>query len=112
MSKKPQSPPRSVLHDLPLSAFSKSFRPLHRNVALRRHPKDLKAGPGSSLFRPESKLKNSDRATVLAVGPRCLLGLKVGDVVVVTRFADGDRELSGERLMILPESEIMAVEEG
>lgn len=49
---------------------------------------------------------------MLAVGPLCRLGLKVGDTVLVTRFADGDRELAGERLMILPDTEIMAVEEG
>lgn len=66
--------------------------------------------PGSSvLFRPEQKLKNSDRADVLAVGPRCKLGLEVGDVVVVSTFADGDRLYDGERLMILPETDVMAV---
>lgn len=112
MSKKPPAPPRSVLHDLPISAFTKSFRPLRNLVAMRRHAKELKAPGSELLFRPESRLKNSDRATVLAVGPLCRLGLKVGDTVLVTRFADGDRELAGERLMILPDTEIMAVEEG
>lgn len=100
------------LLSLPLSVFTQSFRPLRNMVALKRHPKDERAAPGSSIFRPESKLKNSDRATVLAMGLGCRLGLKVGDVVVVTRFADGDRDVGGERLMILPESEIMGVEEG
>jgi co-chaperonin GroES (HSP10) len=100
------------LQRVPLSVFTKSFRPLGNKVALRRHPKDERAAPGSSIFRPESKLKNSDRATVLAAGPACRLGLKKGDVVIITRFADGDRDVGGERLLILPEDEIMGVEEG
>lgn len=101
--------------DLPLSAFTKSFKPLHDRVALRRHPKDSRAAPGSLLVRPESKLKNSDRATVLAMGPGCRVlraeGVKVGDVVVISTFADGDRDWGGESLLIIPEGEIMALEE-
>lgn len=100
------------LQSLPVSAFTKTFRPLRDLVALRRHAKDSMAGPGSLLYRPESKLKNSDRATVLSVGPRCRLGLKRNDVVIITRFADTDRDVGGERLLIMCETEIMAVVEG
>jgi co-chaperonin GroES (HSP10) len=39
-------------------------------------------------------------------------GVKVGATVVVSRFADGDRDVGGDKLMILPETEIMALEEG
>jgi co-chaperonin GroES (HSP10) len=99
------------LQSVPISAFSKKFRPLRNLVALKRARKDVMAPGSSLLYRPESKLKNSDRAEVLAVGPSCRLGLKKGDTVIVTRFADGDRDVGGERLMILPETEIMAVEE-
>lgn len=118
MSKpKPTSPPQSRLYDLPFSAFTKSFKPLHDRVALRRHPKSLRPSDGSLVLLPSSKLKNSDRAEVLAVGPGCKLGLKPGQTVVVSRFADGDTHLregsEGERLMVIPEGEIMAViEEG
>lgn len=97
---------------MPLSAFSEHFRPLMNKVALRRHPKATMAPGSSLLFLPDTKLKNSDRAEVLAVGAACKLGLRKGDTVIITRFADGDREVQGERLLILPESEIMAVEEG
>lgn len=114
---KPKPPPPSRLFDLPFSALPKFFKPLHDRVALRRHPKDHRPDPGSLLFRPPSKLKNSDRAEVLAVGPGCKLGLRPGQTVVVSRFADGDTYLrepgDGERLMVIPEGEIMAViEEG
>lgn len=102
------SPPIST--SMPLSSFSDRFRPLGSKVALRRHPKAGKAS--SLLFLPETKLKNSDRADVLALGPECKLGLRCGDTVVISRFADGDRDLGGEKLLIVPESEIMAVEEG
>jgi co-chaperonin GroES (HSP10) len=99
-------------HRISLEDFPKKFRPLGAKVALKRHPKDVMAPGSELLFRPEQKLKNSDRATVLALGPDCRLGLKVGQVVVVSRFADGDREWEGERLMIIPEDDIMGVEEG
>lgn len=97
---------------LPLSAFTKSFRPLGDRVALKRDPRDSLARPGSSILRPESSQKNSDRATVLATGPRCRLGLRAGDRVVISRFADGDRVWGGESLLIIPEGEILALEEG
>lgn len=96
---------------LPLSAFPKSFRPLENKVALRRHKKDLMAPGSSLLFRPEQRLKNSKTADVLAVGRKCKLGLKPGDVVVITDFAASDREYDGERLLIVPEDDILAVDE-
>jgi len=112
----PQGQRSKLWRDLPLSAFTTSFRPLHERVALRRHPKDDRARPGSSLWRPESSQKNSYRATVLAIGPGCRLlqaeGVKAGDVVIISRFADGDRDWGGESLLIIREEEILAVEEG
>lgn len=107
----PQGQRSKLWRSLPLSAFTTSFKPLRDKVALRRDPKDEQARPGSLLVRPESSLKNSDRATVLATGQGCRLGLKPGDRVVISRFADADRDWGGESLLILPESEIMAVEE-
>lgn len=110
MPKQPKQP--SEPQRMPLSAFSRAFRPLHDRVALRRHQKDQMAPGSKVLYRPEQKLKNSDRADVLAVGSSCKQGLKPGDVVVVSTFADGDRVYDGERLMVVPESDVMAVLEG
>lgn len=108
-SPKPKPPPPT--QHLPLEVFSKRFRPLAKRVALRRHAKDQMAPGSKLLYRPEQRLKNSQFADVLALGNDCRQGLKRGDVVVISTFSDSDRVYDGERVLVLPEDEIMGVVE-
>lgn len=82
-----------------------NLRPLHDNVILRRIDPDEKIG---SLYVPEIAKEKTHLAEVVAIGPGKLLDsgewrtidIKVGEVVVVSRWAGNEIEFEGAPYLV------------
>lgn len=95
-----------------------TIRPLHDRVILKRTEQETKSAGGIVLTG--SAAEKSTRAEVLAVGKGRLLDngeikpldVKVGDIVI---FSEGyglkTEKIEGQEVLILSESEILAVVE-
>src|SRR5690554_6515529 len=95
------------------------IRPLHDRVIVRRVEEEQKTARGSAL--PGSAEEKQTRGEVLAVGNGRILDsgdvrpldVKVGDNVI---FKDGfgveKQKIDGEEVLIMSESDILAVVEG
>lgn len=94
------------------------LRPINDRVVVERIPDDAKT-PGGLLYVPENAKRETFRAKVLAVGPGAILDngihkpmvVKAGDIVLVGRHFSGEYELSGRRLMVFSEAEVLGVVE-
>lgn len=92
-----------------------TLKPLHDYVLLKRCKAEEKVG---SILIPSSAQPKSDRAEVLAVGPgawsanggRIEPSVKPGDVVLLAQYCGTDVDATGERTLLLRESEILGVE--
>lgn len=93
------------------------IRPLHDRVVIRRAEEETKSAGGIVL--PGSATEKPARGEVLAVGNGKItdsgdvraLDVKVGDQVIFGQYAGNPVKIDGEELMILNESEILAVVE-
>jgi len=93
------------------------IRPLHDRVVIRRAEEETKSAGGIVL--PGSATEKPARGEVLAVGNGKVsesgdvrpLDVKVGDQVIFGQYAGNTVKLDGEELLILGESEILAVVE-
>ncbi len=96
-----------------------SFRPLHDRVLLRRMEEEEKTAGG--IIIPDTAKEKPMTAEVLAVGPgafnedgeeRIPLDVKVGDIVLISKWAGTEVNIDGEDLLVIKESEIMGIIEG
>ncbi|AUM71398.1 MULTISPECIES: co-chaperone GroES [Pseudomonas] len=95
------------------------LRPLHDRVVVRRSEEEKKTAGGIVL--PGSAAEKPNQGEVLAVGPgKALengevraLSVKVGDKVVFGPYSGSNTvKVDGEDLLVIGESEILAVIEG
>jgi chaperonin GroES len=94
------------------------IRPLHDRVVVRREEEETKTAGGIVL--PGSAAEKPSRGEVIAVGNGNInesgdvrpLDVKKGDKVIFGQFAGNTVKVDGEELLIMSESEILAVIEG
>tara|TARA_B100000676_G_C18022027_1_gene813227 strand:+ start:521 stop:811 length:291 start_codon:yes stop_codon:yes gene_type:complete len=95
-----------------------SIRPLHDRVLVRREEEETKSAGGIVL--PGSAAEKPSRGEVIAVGNGKItengdvrpLDVKAGDKVIFGQYAGNTVKVDGEELLIMSESEILAVVEG
>ena len=94
------------------------IRPLHDRVVVRRSEEETKTAGGIVL--PGSAAEKPSRGEVIAVGNGKItdsgdvrpLDVKAGDKVIFGQYAGNTVKVDGEELLIMSESEILAVVEG
>ena len=91
------------------------FRPLHDRVVVRRLSAEEKTKGG--IIIPDTAQEKPQQGEVTAVGPGgrdeagklIPIDLKVGDKVLFGKWSGTEVKLDGEELLIMKESDIMAV---
>jgi chaperonin GroES len=94
------------------------FRPLHDRVVVRRLEGDQKTAGG--IIIPDTAKEKPQEGEVVAVGPGkrnekgdiVALDVKAGDRVLFGKWSGTEVKIDGEELLIMNESDIMAVFEG
>lgn len=94
------------------------FRPLHDRVVVRRLEDD-EVTPGGIII-PDTAKEKPQEGEVVSVGPGTrdekgkvhALDVKAGDRVLFGKWSGSEVKLGGEELLIMKESDIMAVIEG
>ncbi len=92
-----------------------TIRPLYDRVIVRRSETDT-TSPGGIVL-PGSAAEKPNQGEVIAVGPGALLEsgetrplqVQVGDTVLFGKYAPSECQLEDEELLILRESDILAV---
>lgn len=93
------------------------LRPLYDRVIVKRFEEEEKSAGG--IVIPDAAKEKPIRGKVVAVGQGKpldngelrALAVKVGDEVLFGKFADTEIKLDGETLLVMSESDIMAVAE-
>ena len=91
------------------------FRPLHDRVLVRRVEADEKTAGG--IIIPDTAKEKPQEGTVIAVGAGKLsdkgdrqpLEVKEGDRVLFAKYGGTEFKLDGEDLLVLRESDILAI---
>jgi chaperonin GroES len=91
------------------------FRPLHDRVVVRRIEGDQKTKGG--IIIPDTAQEKPSEGEVVAVGPGkrnekgdiVALDVKAGDRILFGKWSGTEVKLDGEELLIMNESDIMAV---
>ena len=94
------------------------IRPLHDRVIVKRLEEVRTTASG--IVIPDTATEKPDQGEVIAVGPGkkdengkvIALDVKVGDKVLFGTYAGTTVKVSGEELLIMKESDILAVLEG
>ena len=94
------------------------FRPLHDRVVIRRMDSEAKTAGG--IIIPDTAQEKPMEGEVIAVGPGArddngkitALDVKKGDTVLFGKWSGNEVKIGGEELLIMKESDIMAVLEG
>lgn len=91
-------------------------RPLHDRVLVRRLEQEEKTAGG--IIIPDNAKEKPMQGEVLAVGTGhredgkvTPLDVKMGDTVLFTKWAGTEVKIDGEELMIMKESDILAIVE-
>ena len=94
-----------------------NIRPLHDNVVIRRVEKETKTAGG--LILSTSAAEQPAQGEIIAVGNGKItdngvraLDVKVGDNVLFGAYAVTKVKVDGEELLVMKESDILAVLEG
>ena len=91
------------------------LRPLHDRAIVRRTEEERTSAGG--IVIPDSATEKPSRGEVLAVGngkrldsgELAALDIKVGDQVLFGKYAGTEIKIDGEELLVMNESDIMAV---
>lgn len=91
------------------------IRPLGEKVLVKRHDAEERTSGGIVL--PDTAKEKPKRGTVLSVGDgklldtgaRKALQLKAGDKVLFTSYAGTEVKVNGEEMLIMDESDVLAV---
>lgn len=94
-----------------------SIRPLHDRVLVKRIEEEEKTAGG--IIIPDSAKEKPTRGKVIAVGKGARdesgknipLDVKKGDIVLFAKWGGTEIKIGNEELLIMKESDIMAVEE-
>lgn len=95
-----------------------NIRPLHDRVLVRREEEETKTASGIVL--PGSAAEKPSRGEIIAAGKGKItdsgdvraLDVKIGDKVIFGQYAGSTVKIDGEELLMMAESEILAVIEG
>lgn len=91
------------------------LRPLHDRIIVKRM--DLETTTASGIVIPETAAEKPDQGEVLAVGNGKItpegkvlpMDVKVGNRVLFGRYAGQTVKVEGEELLVMHESDIMAI---
>jgi chaperonin GroES len=91
------------------------LKPLADRVIVKQTEAEEKTASG--IFLPDAAKEKPTRGKVIAVGPGKLddngkpmeLGVRVGDTVYYGKYSGTDVEVSGEKFVILRESDLLGV---
>ncbi|MCL6567185.1 MAG: co-chaperone GroES [Acidobacteriia bacterium] len=96
--------------------MSTTIKPLADRVLVR--PLEREERTASGIVLPDTAKEKPQEGEILAVGPgryedgkRVALDVKVGDRVIFSKYAGTEIKVDGEELLILRESDILAVVE-
>jgi len=95
-----------------------NLKPLGSRVVVE--PIEQEEMTAGGIVLPETAKEKPQRGTVLAAGPgdrnesgdHVALDVKEGDVVIFAKYAGTDFKVDGKKLLILKESDLLAVVEG
>ena len=91
------------------------LKPLQDRVIVKQSEAEEKTKSG--ILLPDSAKEKPTKGKVIAVGPGKLddkgkpmeIGLRVGDIVYYGKYSGTDVEVSGEKFVILRESDVLGV---
>ena len=94
-----------------------NLRPLSDRLVVEPQEKEEKTASG--IILPETAKEKPQKGTVLAAGPgridnhgrRIEMDVKTGDVVLYARFAGTEIKINDRKLLILKESDVLAIVE-
>ena len=92
-----------------------NLKPLGERVIVEPTEKDQKTASG--IILPETAKEKPQEGTVLAAGPgrlddegqRITMDVKTGDVVLYAKYAGTEIKIDDQKLLILKESDILAI---
>jgi chaperonin GroES len=95
--------------------MSKKLKPLGDRLVIK--PNEQEEMTASGLVLPETAKEKPQRGTILAVGPgrrdddgnRVELDVAIDDVVLYAKYAGTEIKIDGEKLLILKESDVLAI---
>ncbi len=96
-----------------------NLRPLADRVVIESVDEDEQTFAGGKLVLPETAKEKPQKGLILATGPgrsdddgkRLPMDVKVGDQVLYAKYAGTEVKVDGRKLLILKESDILAVVE-
>src|SRR5437764_749589 len=99
------------------TASATKLRPLGDRVVIR--PAAREEATRSGIVLPDTSKEKPQRGAIIAVGPgrvsdegkKLAMGVKVGDTVLFARYAGTEFKLEDDELLILRESDILAISE-
>lgn len=91
------------------------IKPLHDRVLVRRIEEDQKTAGG--IIIPDTAKEKPMKGEILATGPGAKddsgkvvpLDVKVGDVVIFTKWSGTEVKVDGQELLIMKESDIIGI---
>ena len=94
-----------------------SLRPLHDRILARRLEGEEKTAGG--IIIPDTAKEKPIQAEVLAVGPGARddsgkvipMEVKVGDIVMFTKWGGTEVKIEGEELLVLKDSDVIGIVE-
>ena len=95
--------------------MSISLKPLGSRVVIEPIEEEDKTAAG--IYLPENAKEKPQRGEVLSVGPgerdedgkRIELDVKVGDTVLFAKYAGTEFKMEGKKLLIMRESDLLAI---
>ena len=95
-----------------------AFRPLHDRVLVRRIEAEEKTAGG--IIIPDTAKDKPQEGEVVAVGPGArdesgkyvAIDVKVGDIVLFTKWGGNEIKVDGTEVVVLKESDVIGVLEG
>jgi len=98
--------------------MSMQLKPLGSRVVIE--PSEQEEVTAGGIVLPETAKEKPQKGTILATGPgerdddgkRIQMDVKVGDVVLYAKYAVTEIKVEGKKLLILKESDILAIVEG
>ncbi|MCA9960166.1 MAG: co-chaperone GroES [Chloroflexota bacterium] len=97
--------------------MSLNLKPLGDRLVVE--PKEQEETTASGLVLPETAKEKPQQGTVIAVGPgrrdddgkRIPMDVELGDVVLYAKYAGTEVKLSDKKVLILKESDVLAIVE-
>lgn len=95
--------------------MSKQLKPLGDRLVVK--PQEQEETTASGLVLPETAKEKPQQGVVLAIGPgrrdddgkRIEMDVAIDDVVLYAKYAGTEIKLEGEKLLILKESDVLAI---